>query len=1390
MAYSYDGYLRFNTEIDKSGFDKGVSIMQSAAALGAKAITAGFAAVSGAVTAVSTYAIAAGSSFEAAMSTVQATSQASAADMELLSAKAKEMGATTKFSATESAQALNFMAQAGWNTKSMLEGLPGVMNLAAASGEDLASVSDIVTDSLTAFGLQASDSARFADVLAQAAAASNTDVAKMGSTFKYVAPVAGALKYSIEDTAVAIGLLANAGIKSEMAGTQLRAWISRMVSPTKESAAAMDALKISVKNSDGTMKDFITILSDLRKGMAGYTDDQKASYAAMLGGQEAMSGLLAIANASEADFQNLTKAINNSGGAAEEMAKTVNDNLKGDLTILGSTAESVGIKIYEKFQKPMRNAAQDATKSLGDVLSSLNSGQLDKSVDKIAYSAGRLLSATADLAAKGLPKLLDGFAFIIDNAPKAAAGITSMATAFGVYKSAVAVDTVVKGWKAATIAVDAYRASSAISITTLTAQQLAVGGLTGKIGLNTVATGLATKAQSAFNMAVLANPATWIVGGIAALTVGLLALDQQQSETEKSTIKLNEALEEQRQARVEAEKARENSMRGAVAEIDHAESLIDKFDGIIDSNGKIKEGYEGRAKALRDQINSILPDAITLSEKEGDMYLKVADDLGVLIEKKKISALIDANQADYAQALRDQQENVNNLRDANEKLAESKANLQKIEEDYAKAREEGKIIVDIGPNNLERQRKDAEEAVSVMQAKVGEAQTALQESTKLITDQDNLIAASHSNNIDEMKTALDNMLKTQVDYTNKSKAEMDTQLSNVIGNYQSLYRITMESGGQINDAQFNLLVQSRQNMLTEIDSYLATGEKIPKNLAAGIASTAQEYKNSIDNLIKGGKITVEQANQLMNLAGVDWGKEIAKGNESAEVKTSISSAAENNAFLAMTTTRSAWKIENGESGEGAKLGGYYTAGVASGIASQESIAKVQNSATVMAQAADRATRRALDINSPSKVGMVTGGFYGEGIAIGISSSKDKILESITALSEDSIKSAKEKAGSYKELGSLYIEKMEDGINKRKDNLLDKVKTLVEEQADTFKEENKKKENLEKYTKAANSLMETYKLALEAGANDALKLLKTKVKDITEEAQTQYDEIIKNQANLESKLSDYGKLYSKDAEGNISIEKIEKQTEALRKFGEYLDKLKENGASAELLNEIINAGVEEGTIVAEKLVNNTSLFEKVNEAWTLKQEEVKTIATKFYQDELTTLDTEFTQKLDTALATIPEQCTNVGIDAIKGVIEGIKSMKDEAVSTAKDVADAIFKELKRATETASPSKRAAREVGKPLTQGIIKGMNDAYDPQELQAYTNKMMLDIGGSQAKAAAQSVSYMNTSSVSNNSTYNGGDFILKIEKVINEGRGSVSSLLQEAEFYRRQQVSAVGGV
>lgn len=382
------GYL----DLDTSGFTKGFksalqelqAFKNSASSMGDKVTALGSAMTKAGSTmtksvtlplvGLGTAAVATTTKFESAMSKVSAISGATGDDLATLTDKAKEMGAKTKFSASESAEAFQYMAMAGWKTKDMLDGIDGIMNLAAADGLDLATTSDIVTDALTAFGLSASDSAHFADVLAKASSSANTNVSMLGESFKYVAPVAGSLGYSAEDTAIALGLMANAGIKGSQSGTALRGALTRLIKPTDDAAALMEEYGLSLTNSDGSMKSLGEVMSMLRSNLGDLTEAEQAQIAATLFGQEAMSGMLSIINASDKDFQNLTDQIYGADGAAKQMADTMLDNLSGQLIILKSSLEGAAIAFGELLL-PLIKKITSAIQGLVDWVNNLSDRQ-------------------------------------------------------------------------------------------------------------------------------------------------------------------------------------------------------------------------------------------------------------------------------------------------------------------------------------------------------------------------------------------------------------------------------------------------------------------------------------------------------------------------------------------------------------------------------------------------------------------------------------------------------------------------------------------------------------------------------------------------------------------------------------------------------------------------------------------------------------------------------------------------------------------------------------------------------------------------------------------------------------------------------------------------------
>lgn len=387
----YESQLKSASETQRSFLDKVASSGKTVKELGqsmtsvgkelSTKVTAPLVAIGGVATKV-------GMDFKAGLSEVQALSGATGEELQKLEDRSRELGATTKFSAKEVTEGFKYMSLAGWDVQQSLDGIDGVLELSAASGEDLARVSDILTDSISAFGDEAKDASRYADVMAAASSNANTDVAGLGEAFKMVAPVAGALGYSLEDTSVALGLMANAGVKGSAAGTALRSALTNLVKPTAQMEKKMKELNIEVKDSEGNMKPLDSLLQDLRSSFSDLSEDQKANAAATIFGKEAMSGMLAVLNASESDFNKLTEAIANSDGVAKEMSDTMQNNLQGKLTNLRSALEELAIKIFDALE-PALSSLIDNIQNLVDWMNGLSKGA-QKTIVVIAGIAAAL----------------------------------------------------------------------------------------------------------------------------------------------------------------------------------------------------------------------------------------------------------------------------------------------------------------------------------------------------------------------------------------------------------------------------------------------------------------------------------------------------------------------------------------------------------------------------------------------------------------------------------------------------------------------------------------------------------------------------------------------------------------------------------------------------------------------------------------------------------------------------------------------------------------------------------------------------------------------------------------------------------------------------------------
>ena len=822
-----------------------------------------------------------GKSFEAGMSEVQAISGASGKDLEKLSAKAKQMGATTKFSATESATALKYMAMAGWKTNQMVSGLSGVMNLAAASGEDLGTVSDIVTDSMTAFGLKAKDSGHFADVLAKASSSSNTNVAMMGETFKYVAPLAGSMKYSIEDTATAIGLMANAGIKGSQAGTSLRSIITRLVKPPKDAATALNALGISTTKADGSMKPLRETMAELREKFSGLTESQKASYASSIAGQEAMSGLLAIVNASDSDFNKLQKAIDNSSGAAKKQADVMNNNLQGALYDLGSVAESVGIGIYEDIKTPLTKAVGVGTAQLRILSNKLKKGGIKEIVPKEAINTVENLGKVAMVAGKGGVKVLATSTKLLGDNMGA---VIPLATSFmGAWVGVKVFNTASKGVTALTTAFSALKTMEQANAITLVAQQGGLTALQTVVGIFTGKISLATAATGTFNAActALGGPVGLGVVAVGALVAGVAAytLTQKKAVTEadryySSCTKLKKKQEEMAASIKGLHKENQKNVDSTRANGVQADQLYQRLTKLMNVEHK-SAGTKAQIVSIVKQLNELLPGLNLEYDKEADKLNKSTSAI-----KKNIAALKEQAMAKAYQ---------NGMESAAKKSAEAEIAYKEALEDRAKAQEKVKATQkefdkrksEVGLGSGDKKLEKLGEDLITYKKALQEADGAVKKSSKNLND-----AHKELDTYTDKYTAQANYtayLKSLDDLSKQAKIKAsDIPKSVEDGIKQGVYA-NPTSGKELKSLiKLDNLVNSDQ-----LAKMQEQGMKIPQYLAQGISDGSVSFKTAATQL--GNAINWEDLIQQVKDKGKEVPDSIAQGISSGQyaVPTSI-----------------------------------------------------------------------------------------------------------------------------------------------------------------------------------------------------------------------------------------------------------------------------------------------------------------------------------------------------------------------------------------------------------------------------------------------------------------------------------------------------------------------
>lgn len=1080
-----------------SGIGQSVSAVGKSLALG----------VTAPIIALGTYAVKTTSEFDSAMSQVAAVSGATGEELEKLREKAREMGETTKFSASEAAEAMNYMAMAGWKTNDMLAGIEGIMDLAAASGESLATTSDIVTDALTGFGKGAEDSGRLADIMAAASSNANTNVALMGETFKYCTPIAGALGFSMEDTAEAIGLMANSGVKASMAGTSMRSMMNNLAGEVKFTGEQFGEMVIRTQESDGSMRGLNGILADCREAFSQMTDAEQVANAEALVGKNAMSGFLAVMNAAPKDIEKLNSAIGDCDGTAKDMAETMQDNLQGQITILKSQTDELAIS----FGGIMMPKIREIVSGVQGTVDALN--RMDDGTKRTIVNIG-LFAATAGPAVLVVGKLTSGIGNMVSSAGKGmqsfalwAARITNTTTAMTSQTAATVAGTAaVEAGTAAsarntagllmrtartiadTAAIKVHNAAEkARNITvaagngTLTAQaaalnasiitrtkdtialaantaaekarSIAAGASTTGITIQTVAISAQTVATNACTVAtgflsaafkLLTGPVGWIAAGISALVAGVIAAVRWFTKETEASRKMKEETEELAEAN------------------DTLAESLSSSQAMYEDNVKTIQAQSGAAETLADKVTELskAENKSSKQKKELQAYVRMLNE-----SMEGLNLQYD----EQADALSMNTDEINAQIEAMEKQAEGQAaaermveilkeqnrvqeNLSQVQERIATASED--------ENLRNKEKRDIMADLTAQEESLNGQLDILAESfehvSRTVEESTQAAASAASENTVTILEAYGSIKAAYDDLGEHQKQSIDgitAAYETMTGRLADLTeKIKLDDGttwAQIQKNQADTIGKTQE--FADLYSQLMEAG-VSESYLKAIGATGPQSIPLLKDMMSQGVDTILESQSEWQEAYGAIGDTLTESLELDDtVKSALKDYVVGEAGIYGTLQAAV------DSADLNALGGDITAGLSKGIL--ESTDNVTGAATDMAGMTTDAAGAAWEINSPSRVFLRMGQYLMDGLVEGMSRNEGKVYAKTKAVADNvtsTLKAALEihspSAVMRDEIGRNIALGIAEGIEQNKDH----VKKSVEDIAGAILQEAKKR----------------------------------------------------------------------------------------------------------------------------------------------------------------------------------------------------------------------------------------------------------------------------------------------------------------------------------------------
>ena len=1007
--------------------------------------------------------ISVGANFEASMSKVAAISGANEEQLAQLTDKAKEMGEKTIFSATESAEAFQYMAMAGWDVEDMLNGIEGIMNLAAASGENLATTSDIVTDALTAMGYKAGDAGKLADVMAAASANANTNVSLMGATFQYAAPIVGSLGMNMEDTAVAIGLMANAGIKGQKAGTALRSILTRLSTDAGASSTSLGALGtltedlgVQFYNLDGTVRPLSSVLNEARKAWKGLSAEEQASYGKTIAGQEALSAWLAIMNAADDDVNKLSKAVKNASYNLDGASKALEDS--------GIAWEKYADKAWANASNSIEELAEEIIYNIEEVGTStedlkkyleteydMNSDDAVKAINAIKGALENSTSAAAEMAntmndnVAGQMTLLnskiEGIQIQIYDKLKPA--LRTAIDEFSKVLDSIDWDSVADGL--------ADLAKGVLNFAKMVIQNfdkiMEIGKAVGKVLLATWATNklisfgtaimtvvkyfkqlhtatvAAEGAQKALNLAQAATPIGLVTAAVAGLATAFLTFADTSNEAEVKLDSLTESekrhvneLNEMADAYAEIKEKRDEAVADITAEYNNYSNLAAELDDLVDVNGKVKEGYEDRANFILTTLNEALGTEMKLVDGIIENYQQEKQTIEELIETKKAEAFLDANKESYTEAIKNRNASLQNYIELQNDFIAKQKELNKLEEEQ-----------------------------NELNSMTVEQYAELIGSTDNLTNADLMLKAEKiklNKEIEATKIGIGELHMA----TDKAERQF-VSYNSTIQNYEGLSSaIISGDAAKISEALDNMAndfitaeTGTEQSLKNQVETYKKQYEEMKKAVADGSAVVTQEMVDDMKNMVN------------KSIAELDKFQDDAEKSSKSGMQRYIigmESEADNVSLEAQLIQYNAAKTMGADVSEFEKAGKDAGQGYLNGLLGMQTdifeIAKGTGSGDV------DSLNEGQQSHSPSALTETSGENFGQGFINGMSNKRGAIWDMAYSLARRAINALKEgqKEGSPSKLtyqsGVYFVEGYVNGIASQQKNIQKTVSTMVNE----------------------------------------------------------------------------------------------------------------------------------------------------------------------------------------------------------------------------------------------------------------------------------------------------------------------------------------------------------